>query len=112
MTDRSRRVGYGPDLVTDLSAEALRRASADTAAMAEESLVTYLRRGSVLAAANGPLADDLLDPSARHVIAQDLLTDGRWLWPAELAYYVERYHVRLHEEFVGTPKLAVSSYRT
>ncbi len=30
-----------------------------------------------------------------------LLTDGVWLWPGVLAYYVARYHVRLDPEFVN-----------
>jgi hypothetical protein len=27
-------------------------------------------------------------------------TDGRWVWPRDLAYYVREYHVRLPPEFV------------
>jgi len=28
-------------------------------------------------------------------------TDGVWAWPNVLAYYVERYHCRLPDEFVS-----------
>ena len=27
-------------------------------------------------------------------------TDGKYIWPTELAYYVQKYHVRLPEKFV------------
>jgi hypothetical protein len=30
-----------------------------------------------------------------------ILTDGEWAWPEELAYYVEKYHVALAEEFIS-----------
>ena len=33
--------------------------------------------------------------------ASAILTDGVWLWPAVLIYYVSRYHVRLPENFVA-----------
>jgi len=29
-----------------------------------------------------------------------VLTDGVWLWPSVLAYYVAKYHVRLDPEFI------------
>jgi hypothetical protein len=34
------------------------------------------------------LADDALDPGRKAVAEVGILTDGVWLWPAELAYYV------------------------
>jgi hypothetical protein len=30
-----------------------------------------------------------------------VLTDGVWVWPSELAYYVEAFHLRLPTEFVS-----------
>jgi hypothetical protein len=30
-----------------------------------------------------------------------VLTDGQYAWPSDLAYYVERYHVRLPDDFVS-----------
>jgi hypothetical protein len=28
------------------------------------------------------------------------MTDGTWVWPSDLAFYVERYHVELPTDFV------------
>ncbi len=43
-----------------------------------------------------PLAEGLeyTDPSR-------ILTDGEWIWPDDLAYYVEKYHVSLEREFLN-----------
>ena len=30
----------------------------------------------------------------------DILTDGVWMWPGDLAYYVKKYHLELDKEFV------------
>jgi len=38
-------------------------------------------------------ASTSIDPSS-------VLTDGTWLWPGVLVYYLARYHVRLDPEFV------------
>lgn len=63
-------------------------------------LVTYLTAGKVLAAIPTP-GVDVLDPTRQGVPAPHLLTDGRWIWPADLAYYVEIYRVEVPEEFLA-----------
>lgn len=43
---------------------------------------------------------DALDPEQNVVLFPGHNTDGTYLWPCELAYYVAKYHVRLPEAFV------------
>jgi hypothetical protein len=46
------------------------------------------------------MVSDVLASDAVPVARLAVLTDGAWIWPADLAHYVERYHVRLPGEFV------------
>ncbi|MFJ5219612.1 hypothetical protein ACIP98_33535 [Streptomyces sp. NPDC088354] len=62
-------------------------------------LVEYLRNGTVLVSAT-TLVHDILSPSNTVIGGWHLLTDGRWLWHSDLAYYVERYHVALDPRFL------------
>lgn len=57
-------------------------------------LAGYLRSGHVVAATSA-LVDDVLDPSRTEVSTMNVVTDGHWVWPADLAYYVEQYGVTL-----------------
>ena len=76
------------------------RASVDaTAADLAIRLVVYLRSGRLLAAVPSP-GVDVLDPTRVGVPSPHLLTDGRWMWPADLAYYVESYGVSVPAEFL------------
>lgn len=64
-------------------------------------IVTYLNAGTVYAVAAGPTLDIFKHP-ARHIIGPlSLHTDGTWLWPSDLAYYVQHYHVALPDDFIA-----------
>jgi hypothetical protein len=56
-------------------------------------LAAYLRACPVFAA-TGSRGDDVLDPTRRQVSRIDTHTDGAYVWPEDLAYYVEVYGVR------------------
>jgi hypothetical protein len=43
---------------------------------------------------------DPLDAAQAHPGGSSLMSDGRWVWRADLAYYVHRYRVALDPEFV------------
>ncbi len=62
-------------------------------------ITSYLVRGSVLRASPG-LVRDVLAEGSPVIGGLQILTDGTWAWPSDLAYYVEQYHVRLPEAFV------------
>jgi hypothetical protein len=61
--------------------------------------VQYLNAAATLAA-TGSLVDDALDATKKAVAPLEIATDGMWVWPRDLAYYVGNYHVVLPSEFV------------
>jgi hypothetical protein len=74
----------------------------------QDLVLEYLRSGYVLAR---PLGADLPDWFDRTARANPLvegrreggatpMTDGVWLWPAGLIHFVEKYNVRVPNEFV------------
>ena len=66
----------------------------------EDKIVRYLQLSPPFAA-SGPMVDDALDPSNKAVAPLETATDGQWMWPRDLAYYVEKYHVELPDDFVN-----------
>jgi hypothetical protein len=74
----------------------------------QENVLSYLRSGYVFAIPIGGGARDHIDPSQRANPVVDgrglagctEMTDGEWFWYAALIHYVERYNLRLPEEFV------------
>jgi uncharacterized protein YukE len=65
----------------------------------------YLDAGAVLAASPGKV-DDALDPDRRAVSSPDLMTDGTWMWPRDLGYYVTEYGAGLPDEFLAAMEAA------
>jgi hypothetical protein len=48
----------------------------------------------------GHVVGDILDPSAKVVLFPGTRTDGMYVWPNELTYYVRKYHVRVPQGLV------------
>jgi hypothetical protein len=93
-------VGFYRELYDDeTDAPSLRDAVRPTAHPDEPRIVAYLNAGVGLAGV-GKYVGDVLNPGARFAVSPDLLTDGVWLWRADLPYYVATYHVELPGEFV------------
>jgi hypothetical protein len=67
------------------------RASLQPAAGPDDArLVAYLRGGKRLTMAPGPVRDVL---AANAIIGTlEILTDGTYAWPSDLAHYIERHH--------------------
>jgi len=89
------RAGFFRELPHGLpDGESLRAAvsSAHTGRPDEEQLLDYLWGNTVLAA-TAAMVDDVLDPAATGIAPLEIVTDGAWVWPRDLAYYVQRYHV-------------------
>lgn len=61
-------------------------------------IVTYLESGTMIAATS-LYVDDYLDPTRRQVAPLTLRTDGVWVWPSDLAYYVATHHVQVPTDF-------------
>ena len=81
----------------------LRQAVHAEADIDEARVVEYLRSGSTITVA-GRLTSDVLSGSPDAVLPLGVLTDGVWIWPADLEYYVEQYHARLPSEFLEHAK--------
>ena len=65
----------------------------------KDHICRYLRNGIVLAAC-GEVVTDVLHPENGVIGTPDDVTDGKWIWPAELVYYVEKYDLKLDDAFV------------
>ena len=64
-------------------------------------LAAYLRAGIEYAHYRGYSHCSMPDGPPSHEMGAREMTDGTWAWPEGLAMYVERYAVRLPEEFVS-----------
>ncbi len=65
----------------------------------KNAICRYLQSGYVLAAC-GSVVKDVVCPDEGVIGAPDEITDGVWIWPADLAYYVEKYNIKLDEAFI------------
>lgn len=70
----------------------------------EARIVAYLDDGLCLAACGG-VQRDVLDPSPGRYTSPDMMTDGVWLWPRDLCYYVAAHGVEVPAEFVEHMRL-------
>ncbi|WP_231493981.1 hypothetical protein [Nocardiopsis sp. CNT312] len=66
----------------------------------KERIAHYLDRGSVVVAATRIL-HDILDEGRSPICSLHILTDGVWLWPSGLPFYVRRYNVRVPHDFIS-----------
>jgi hypothetical protein len=85
----------GPSLVESVQ----QKADYDTAA-----IVSYLRSASIWYNHLG-IVHDVLNSSHPRIGAAHIHTDGIWIWPEDLAYYVEHYNVALPSDFLDHVKL-------
>lgn len=67
----------------------------------KERICQYLEEGSVLAACGG-IVPDIINPQHGVAGCPNIVTDGIWIWPGDLVYYVKEYNLRLDEEFIRT----------
>ena len=67
----------------------------------EDKIYQYLEKGIVLMACGG-IVKDIINPDNGIAGCPDILTDGIWVWPGDLAYYVKRYHLELDKDFIQT----------
>jgi hypothetical protein len=96
-----KRFGFFRELYDDDPADpSLRDAVRPTAHADGSRIVAYLEAGIGLAGV-GKFVGDVLNPDARFGVSPSLLSDGAWLWRADLAYYVKTYHIELPDEFVA-----------
>lgn len=64
-----------------------------------ERVISYLKSGVVCVVAPG-LSRDVLSAGHEIIGSLALRTDGVFLWPGDLSYYVEKYRVSLPRTFL------------
>ncbi|MGW2556295.1 hypothetical protein [Streptomyces sp. NPDC001635] len=69
------------------------------AVSAEDTIVRYLEEGELIVA-TGSWANDLVNPDIKRTRQYSIHTDGVWVWPSSLAYYLVTYHTELPGEFL------------
>lgn len=65
----------------------------------EQEIIQYLSAAATLVA-TGSVVGDVLDSTKKAVAPLEIATDGTWVWPRDLAYYMTNYHVVLPSESV------------
>ena len=68
-----------------------------------ENICSYLDSGVAFIVSPGNVEDVIVPENG---IAGDTTTytDGEWLWPGDLSYYVRNYSLKLPDEFIATMK--------
>lgn len=65
----------------------------------EEMIARYLESGETLAVRMSSVTD-YFDAARRAAPQLAIMTDGTWVWPGDLVYYLREYHVELPAGFV------------
>jgi len=86
------------ELTDALNAPSIADSRGQRAPNSKAEVVNYLRSGNVLVVSPGGMASDVFDPT-RRTTTRAIVTDGRFAWSRELAYYVEVYDVALPAHF-------------
>lgn len=95
-----RRVGFFRELTHgDADGPSLRSAIDAARGNDDERVGAYLQEANVLAA-TAMQVDDVLEPANTNITELKLMTDGTWLWPSDLAYYVKSYGVAVPAELL------------
>lgn len=84
----------------DISAASLEESRSETSGPDDERITAYLDTGHLLSPSSNEASDWLADDPDVEIGPPHILTDGTYAWPADLPYYVRRYHVRLPKHFV------------
>ena len=95
-----KRVGFFRELKHgDTSGISLKEAVRKNPAENEDKIVEYLDSGAIFCVAAG-VVSDVLDESKGIITSLEILTDGVWVWPSDLSYYVKSYHIELDADFI------------
>ena len=66
----------------------------------KEKIVKYLENGIVVATSPG-IITDVLSPNNEVIGNETWYTDGKYIWCSELSYYIEKYNLKLDDEFIN-----------
>ncbi|MDY3972720.1 MAG: hypothetical protein SOZ28_08460 [Clostridia bacterium] len=85
------------ELFQDENLTYIKQHTSDTPFEGKERIVKHLRNGKVLACAAGRAKDVLTGESIKGELT--FMTDGEFEWRSDIAYYVDKYNLRLSNEF-------------
>lgn len=94
-----KKVGFFFELTDCECVEALNAIRQESPNSDVENIVRYLEVGTICAVSAG-IEEDVLSNPRRLIGVPNLLTDGTWVWPQTLVYYVRHYHIRLPDELL------------
>ena len=69
----------------------------------KDNICKYLNGGSLVIVSPGEVKD-IIEDGTDTIGTGSLLTDGIWVWPDDLEYYVQKYNIELPEEFISSMK--------
>lgn len=67
----------------------------------EDKICDYLKEGTIVMQSHAKMKD-VINHENGTIGHMCLRTDGIWMWPEELAYYVKTYHLKLDDKFIDT----------
>ncbi len=69
-----------------------------------DNICSYLNSGIVLITCCGT-STDVIKPENGIAGTPSVMTDGTWVWPGDLSYYVKNYQLALSPEFVSDMRI-------
>lgn len=66
----------------------------------QDKILNYLKSGIAFAIAPGGELEDVINPKVGSAGLNVWMTDGKYAWGGYLAYYVEKYNLKIDEEFI------------
>jgi len=98
-------LGWFSDLPHGRRGAARLRDSRDELTEQEANLAAnYLDNGTCIAETTGAILHDELDPERPVIGPFRTLTDGIYIWPSDLPYYVRQYHVAVPAELLSAAR--------
>ena len=96
-----KEIGFVKKAAKGLSLEEIRRMyPIGTLYPNSKQLAAYLSAGVVCVGSPGVVCD-LIAGTGDPIGSGSLLTDGVWIWPDDLGYYIQRYKVELPVTFIN-----------
>lgn len=96
---RLRRIGHFYELSPELQRFEIGKLRGSLVASSKQRVLRYLRSGVTSGIVMMVEYDHSAMPEAC-LGSVGLMSDGKWLWPSSLAYYVEKYDLGVPAEFL------------
>lgn len=98
-----KRIGFFFELSPDVQRKQLNELRKEEPHVNESQILDYLSSG-VDAGVAMIVEHDVLKEPPKPLGEAVLRSDGEWIWPASLAYYVREYHLELPSDFIRKMK--------